>query len=138
MQKGSAQIWAVAVTLILLVVLFLLPLPHYNSGPCLMVIGVKCPGWVLGDSLYIRIKNSFINKSKSVDQNPNPVSDCKITGCSKQVCSDQDVITTCEFEFRAEYACYINVKCERQSDGKCGWTKTEELTRCLEEKKSPQ
>lgn len=150
MQKGLAQIWAVTGIFILLVILILLPLPHYNRGPCLMVIGVKCPGWVLGDPLYIRIKNSFINKSSFVDQNPNffpipkptptltpyPVSDCKITGCSRQVCSDQDVITTCEF--RAEYACYENAICEKQSDGKCGWTKTEELNKCLEEKKSPK
>ncbi|MBI2326886.1 hypothetical protein HYU92_01060 [Candidatus Curtissbacteria bacterium] len=59
---------------------------------------------------------------------------CKITGCSSQVCSDQDVITTCEW--RAEFACYKNARCELQPDGKCGWTPTEELTKCLETTKS--
>jgi len=54
---------------------------------------------------------------------------CKPTGCSGQVCSDEDVVTTCEF--KPEYACYQNAKCERQSDGKCGWTPSEELVACL-------
>lgn len=62
--------------------------------------------------------------------------DCKITGCSGQICADDEVMTTCEF--RQEYACYKNAKCERQSDGKCGWTQTSELTKCLQENKSSQ
>lgn len=57
------------------------------------------------------------------------LSRCKPTGCSGQICSDEDVTTTCEF--KEEYACYKNAKCERQSDGKCGWTPTEELVMCL-------
>lgn len=58
--------------------------------------------------------------------------ECKPTGCSFQVCSDEDVTTTCEF--RPEYECYRSAVCERQADGQCGWTKTEELKECLEEK----
>lgn len=54
---------------------------------------------------------------------------CKPTGCSSQICSDEDVVTTCEY--RAEYACYKNAKCERQPNGKCGWTNTPELQACL-------
>ena len=42
------------------------------------------------------------------------------TGCSRQVCSDEEVITTCEW--RTEYECYKTAKCERQSNGKCGFT----------------
>lgn len=56
---------------------------------------------------------------------------CKPTGCSGQICSDLDVVTTCEF--RAEYVCYKNALCQRQADGKCGWTRDEELVRCLQE-----
>lgn len=55
---------------------------------------------------------------------------CKVGGCSGQVCSDKDVITTCEF--RPEYACYQKAKCERQPTGECGWTMTEELMSCIE------
>lgn len=55
---------------------------------------------------------------------------CIVTGCSGQVCSDEEVVTTCEY--REEYACYRDALCERQADGECGWTETEELTTCLE------
>ena len=54
---------------------------------------------------------------------------CKKTGCSSQVCSDQDVVTTCEF--RKEYECYQKATCERQANGDCGFTQTPELTACL-------
>ena len=54
---------------------------------------------------------------------------CFKTGCSGQVCSDEEVITTCEW--RAEYECYKAAKCERQANGKCGFTETPELRRCL-------
>lgn len=54
---------------------------------------------------------------------------CKKTGCSSQVCSDEDVITTCEWS--PEYECYKKAACERQKNGDCGFTQTPELTRCL-------
>ena len=55
---------------------------------------------------------------------------CHVAGCSAQVCSDRDdVVTTCEW--RNVYECYQSASCERQSDGACGWTPTEELNACL-------
>ncbi len=60
---------------------------------------------------------------------PSSVGGCKVTGCSGQLCSNEDVITTCEF--KEEYACYKTAECKRQEDGKCGWTPTEELVMCL-------
>ena len=54
---------------------------------------------------------------------------CIKTGCSGQVCSDQDVVTTCEY--RTEYECYKKAACERQANGECGWTQTPELKNCL-------
>lgn len=54
---------------------------------------------------------------------------CMIVGCSSQICSDEDVITTCEF--RPEYACYQGAECKRQVNGECGWTQTPQLTACL-------
>ena len=54
---------------------------------------------------------------------------CFPTGCSKQVCADHNVLTTCIW--REEYSCYQNAKCERQADGNCGFTQTPELTSCL-------
>ena len=55
---------------------------------------------------------------------------CRKSGCSGQICSDEDVITTCEY--REEYACYKGARCERQANGVCGWTDTVELRACLE------
>src|SRR5688572_12753746 len=60
---------------------------------------------------------------------PPPGGECKPTGCSGAVCSDQDVVTTCEF--KPEYACYRDATCTRQADGQCGWTPTPELDACL-------
>lgn len=64
-----------------------------------------------------------------VEEIEQDLSDCRPTGCSSQVCADEDVITTCEY--RPEYACYASAVCERQLNGECGWTMTEELANCL-------
>ena len=55
--------------------------------------------------------------------------DCKKTGCSGNICSDQDVASTCEWQ--ASYACYQTATCERQASGQCGFTQTPALTQCL-------
>ena len=63
---------------------------------------------------------------------PAPIS-CKKTGCSGEICSDQDVASSCIWT--ASYACYQTATCEVQSDGKCGFTQTADLTSCLATKK---
>lgn len=55
---------------------------------------------------------------------------CVVTGCSSQICAEEETITTCEY--LPEYACYRNAECKRQSEGACGWTYTSELTQCIE------
>jgi len=60
------------------------------------------------------------------------LAECRPVGCSQQICSDDySIVTTCEF--KEEYACYTstNAKCERQSNGFCGWTPSQELTMCI-------
>jgi hypothetical protein len=60
---------------------------------------------------------------------PKPA--CKPSGCSGQICSDKDMISTCEW--REQYACYQKLGiCERGADGACGWRDTNELEACLE------
>ena len=56
--------------------------------------------------------------------------DCIVTGCSSQVCANEDVATTCEW--REEYACYADeyTSCGCQQ-GSCGWAQTPELEQCL-------
>ena len=64
-------------------------------------------------------------------QAPAAGGDCVKSGCSGTICAEpgNEVVTTCEM--KPEYACYQNAKCERQGDGKCGWSQTPELTSCL-------
>jgi len=57
-------------------------------------------------------------------------SDCFRTGCSGEVCSDLDLASICIY--RPQFECYRAATCERQANGRCGWTQTEELQRCLE------
>ncbi len=61
---------------------------------------------------------------------PTQVKKCYVGGCSAQICSDSpDVASTCEY--REQYACYKTAKCERQSNGQCGWTQSAELKACI-------
>ncbi len=60
-----------------------------------------------------------------------PEPECFPTGCSGQICADQDVYTTCEY--LQVYACYADAACERQADGACGWTMTNELLVCIDQ-----
>jgi len=80
-----------------------------------------------GRSKTLNATQFYLRSSSSTSLKP-----CIKTGCSGQVCSDQEVITTCEY--RTEYACYRKATCERQSNGNCGFTKTPELTSCLARK----
>lgn len=85
-----------------------------------------------GRAYSLRASQFYLRADKQVVEQPDkPPSKagCKRTGCSGQVCSDEDVMTTCEY--RPEYACYRRARCERQTNGKCGWTQTPELSACL-------
>lgn len=65
---------------------------------------------------------------------------CAVAGCSGQICTDaeraSDLVTTCEY--RPEYGCYKTARCERRSSGVCGWTKTTELSACLQNAETSQ
>jgi eight-cysteine-cluster-containing protein len=55
---------------------------------------------------------------------------CVRTGCSGHLCADEELMSTCEWQ--EQYGCYKTAACERQADGRCGWTMTPELKGCLE------
>lgn len=63
------------------------------------------------------------------------VEPCRVTGCSGQICSDEEVITTCEY--RPEYACYKTAFCEPDREGACGWRIDSELRTCLDRFRLP-
>jgi hypothetical protein len=58
------------------------------------------------------------------------VAPCRVGGCSSQLCATEELVSTCEW--RPEYACYRDARCEPQPGGACGWTQTPELLACLE------
>jgi hypothetical protein len=90
---------------------------------------VKGPG---GESLTLRAVQFYlrvVGKSSGESKGGKP---CFRSGCSSQVCTDHNVITTCEW--REEYACYQKAACERQKNGECGFTQTPELKACLARK----
>lgn len=88
---------------------------------------------LVGAGVYLLFQLKIEQKSPTpVPPVSSPVSDgCLITGCSGEVCSDEEVVTICIF--KPEHACYDRARCERQADGKCGWTMTDELALCLYE-----
>ena len=63
---------------------------------------------------------------------------CVVGGCSGELCLDEsskDTVSICIY--RSEWACYKTAKCEKQIDGKCGWTQTDELKSCLAQNSKP-
>jgi hypothetical protein len=57
---------------------------------------------------------------------------CQLAGCSAQICQNADeepMASDCMW--RQEYACYEHATCEKQSDGECGWTQTDQLKACV-------
>ncbi|MFC1720920.1 hypothetical protein ACFLY0_01005 [Patescibacteria group bacterium] len=75
----------------------------------------------------------FIEKI-DIDDGISDTNECLPAGCSSQLCVEADIadtiVTTCEF--KEEYMCYKEAKCERQETGQCGWTMTDELGSCLD------
>lgn len=57
---------------------------------------------------------------------------CIKGGCSGQLCinkEDANNMTTCEW--KEIYKCYRLATCEKQANGKCGFTSNPEFTKCL-------
>lgn len=75
----------------------------------------------------------FVLNMKKPPPSPPVVSGCLVTGCSGEICSNEEVFSACIF--RPEYVCFKTAKCERQAGGDCGWTDTPELAACLLEKR---
>jgi len=80
--------------------------------------------------IIILIENNKNNKSIKIKENTNF---CQRAGCSGQLCVDsnfKDTNTTCEW--KEEYACYQKAKCEKQPNGKCGFTKDDQFNKCVD------
>ena len=90
---------------------------------------------ILGFPVFVAILVSlfYINMEKDAITVADPL-DCMITGCSGELCANERTITTCRF--KPEFTCYKRgADCELQESGRCGWTMTDELTKCLDQRK---
>ena len=94
------------------------------SGNHSVVTGPAGPMQMLKATQFYLRSGGTAGGSGNVSTKP-----CMRTGCSGQVCSDQEVVTTCEF--KPEYECLKKAACERQKNGQCGFTQTPELLACL-------
>ena len=90
------------------------------------VVGLGSGKWMV--YVYFNGRRLGAKRVEVAGAGPTPAA-CKKTGCSGQVCADQNMMTTCEW--RPQYACYRTAECKRQGDGKCGWTRTAALEHCL-------
>lgn len=91
-----------------------------------IVLQHRSPQGVVVSKGSVKIPVQFVQRSNMREQGG-----CYITGCSAQVCSDQETVTECSY--KEEYICYQKAVCERQPDGKCGWTETKDLQICLQQ-----
>lgn len=69
---------------------------------------------------------------KEQTQQPETLSACVRAGCNNELCVEPGtkVSTTCVA--LPEYSCLANYAvCERQNNGKCGWTHTETYQQCM-------
>lgn len=85
-------------------------------------------GVTYGNACQARCAGVAVAHDGECRSEPN---DCRVGGCSGQLCigPDDPGFSTCEW--REEYACYRTAECRRQADGACGWTPTPELRACL-------
>ena len=104
--------------------------------PRIMVLVFLVVTLAAGGAYYLGRQTNF--SPSPISSPPLTAQECKVTGCSGQVCAEaeeaEEIVTDCEL--RAEYACYKNARCERQSSRECGWTQDETLIKCLEETSS--
>ncbi len=95
-------------------------------------IAVKGPA---GRAFTLKASQLYLRPNAATANKESSSKGCIRTGCSGIVCADQEMMSTCEW--KDEYECYKTARCERQQDGKCGWTKTTELTECIASKRRP-
>ncbi len=103
-----------------------------TSGLGILVLEKDNPSGLPENADALRIPVTF-EKTPTGDVIPTTKA-CVVSGCSGQICSDEQVMSTCEF--KEAYACYKTARCERQTSGKCGWTETNELLSCLNQKRN--
>lgn len=108
-----------------------------QSRPC---PGGLILGWSpsIAQGLYKRMQ--IRNMEPPEDTTPTPPSSqqfvgagCKLGGCNSEICQNEDEETMASpCVIVPGFGCYKTGRCEKQTDGQCGWTQTQELQSCLE------
>lgn len=89
---------------------------------------------IVGTVIYVIIVPEPFPEEISIELKeprvPGAYDGCRITGCSGEVCADEEVITICIW--KPEFSCYQDKGvCERGQDGECAWRQTSELQQCI-------
>lgn len=103
-----------------------------NTKKGTLVLQKDNPSGLIENSAQIEIPIIF-DPALVSDGASSGTKECRPTGCSGQLCADQDLVSTCEF--KNEYACYSEAECKLQNNGECGWTQTEALSLCIQTSK---
>lgn len=97
--------------------------------------------WSKGDTAFITENNDSTFKDCILEEKKDNSNDkiylpveCIISGCSGEICFEESMVSPCIY--KPEYDCYKDAVCKKQEDNKCGWTQTEELSKCFEEKRN--
>lgn len=75
---------------------------------------------------------SVAREGSCAEETAEAASDCVRTGCGGELCQgpeEEAMASICVA--RPEHACYREAACERQTDGRCGFTPSAELSACL-------
>ena len=98
----------------------------YANAECKIQADGKC-GFTMDLSL-----NKCLEGSRFVEMPEEPVEAeiprCRPTGCSGTICSDRNLISTCEW--KPEHGCYRYAICRRKN-GICEWDFTHRFNMCM-------
>jgi len=91
----------------------------------------------VSEEIYKQILSTFefIDNDEDLgipSNNSNAKEGCQISGCSNEICQNADsepAVSICLYS--EKFVCYKDAVCEKQPDGNCDWTSTDELTFCL-------
>ncbi len=91
-------------------------------------------GFGAGDELVLRIGEERVSYAMDgAAAESDGAKSCVTGGCNRELCGESgtadELATACVV--LPEYACLAEAVCERQSDGRCGWTYTKEALECL-------
>jgi eight-cysteine-cluster-containing protein len=67
---------------------------------------------------------------------PSANDDCVVSGCSSEVCADEEMISTCIW--KPWYDCLVLTTCGNNGEaGACGWEQNADYTACVDEAEEP-